>query len=81
MKRREQLRGRVAVLLEERSRLSEVLRVSLERDHELFEEWKNDPMSILKKAIWEKQRQISKQAAAKLEKAKANYLEAARKLR
>jgi hypothetical protein len=36
----------------------EAMTISLKREHEVFEEWQDDPLSEFKQALWEKQRRF-----------------------
>jgi len=76
MPRSQKARARVALLREKQRRLHEVMHISLKREQELFEEWQDDPLSEFRQALWEKQRQDSKAAIVKFEKATTAYLAA-----
>jgi hypothetical protein len=74
------LLGRLAAIRAERHRLGDLVKASLECEHQLFEDWKADPLSEDKKLLWVKQRQASKYAAAELERANTAFLDALNEL-
>lgn len=77
---RDQLLVKIALLLQKREHLSELARVSGNRETDLFQDWQGHPDDSTKYKLWEKQKQISKDAIAELERAQTEYLESCREL-
>ncbi len=80
MAEQDQLRVTIALLLQERHRFNDIAQLSMDVEEKLIQDWQADPESPSKYERWDQQRNISKEAIERFEKANAAYLEACRKL-